>query len=84
MWNLFYRYSRYNLGNVVVIYNIANKCFIPQSTHLIVLITGGHMQSRVQEFVRGGGGPKSESLLFCFQIFRGGGPAQKIAKKMRK
>ena len=82
MWNLFYRYIRYKLGNVVVIYNIANKCFIPQSTHLIVLITGGHMQARVQEFVRGGG-PKSESLFFLLSNFPGG-PAQKIAQKMRK
>ena len=32
------------------------------------------------------GGPKSESLFFffffCFSIFRGGGPAQKIAEKI--
>ena len=38
--------------------------------------------------IRKGGGPKSESLFFffffffCFSIFRGGGPAQKIAEKM--
>ena len=38
-------------------------------------------QARVQEFVRGGGA-KSESLFFCFSIFRGGGAAQKIAEKM--
>ena len=38
-------------------------------------------QARVQEFVKGGG-PKSESLFFCFLIFQGGGPAQKIAEKM--
>ena len=33
---------------------------------------------------KGGGGPKSESLFFffCFSIFQGGGPAQKIAEKM--
>ena len=29
-----------------------------------------------------GGGPKSESLFFCFSIFKGGGAAQKIAGKM--
>ena len=39
-------------------------------------------QARVQEFVRWDG-PKSESLfIFCFSIFQGGGPAQKIAEKM--
>ena len=34
-------------------------------------------QARVQEFVRGGGGggPKPESLFFCFSIFQGGGPS---------
>ena len=36
---------------------------------------------RVQEFVRGGA--KSERLFFfCFSIFQGGGPAQKIGEKM--
>ena len=41
-------------------------------------------QARVQEFVRGGGGPKSESFfLLCFSIFQGGGgPAQKIDEKI--
>ena len=39
-----------------------------------------HEQARVQEFVRGG--PKSKSFFFCFSIFQGGGPAQKIAEKM--
>ena len=35
--------------------------------------------------IRKGRGPKSESLFFfffCFSIFQGGGPAQKIAEKM--
>ena len=40
-------------------------------------------QPRVQEFVRGGGGPKSESLFFLLFNFSGGGaPAQKIAEKI--
>ena len=39
----------------------------------------GRLQARVQEFVRGG--PKSESLFFAFQYFRGGS-AQKIGEKM--
>ena len=39
-------------------------------------------QAHVQEFARGGG-PKSESLFFffCFSLFQGGGPAQKLAEK---
>ena len=32
------------------------------------------VQARVQEFVRGGG-PKSESLFFCFSIYQGRGPS---------
>ena len=39
------------------------------------------MQWRVQEFVMGGGGQKSERLFFSFQYFKGG-PAQKIADKI--
>ena len=39
-------------------------------------------QARVQEFVRGGGGAKSEVFFFCFSIFRRWGAAQKIAEKM--
>ena len=40
-----------------------------------------HVQARVQEFVRGGGGPKSERLFFCFSISQGG-PAQKRDEKI--
>ena len=47
----------------------------------ILLRHGYTTQARVQEFVRGGGGPKSESLFF-FSNFQGGGPAQKIAENM--
>ena len=32
--------------------------------------------------IRMGGGPKSESLFFCFSIFHGGGPSSEIAEKM--
>ena len=41
-------------------------------------------QARLQEFVRGGGGPKSESLFIYFIFFKNfqGGAAQKIAEKM--
>ena len=45
-------------------------------------VTRIYLQWRVQEFVGGGGGRKSEKLFFAFQYSRGGAPAQKIADKM--
>ena len=39
-------------------------------------------QARVQEFVRGGAQNLKAFFFFCFSIFQGGGPAQKLAEKM--
>ena len=47
------------------------------------------VQARVQEFVKGGGAQNLKAFffccflgVFCFSIFQGGGPAQKIAEKV--
>ena len=69
-------------GAQLTVHNLRCTFYYAQPTALNLLCT---TQARVQEFVRGGGGggPKSESLFFCFSIFQGkiAQKAQKIAEK---
>ena len=59
--------------------NLHEKCVTCRPTYGIQSVSSPGARP---EFVRGGGAQNLKAFFFCFSIFQGGGPAQKIAEKI--